>query len=76
MQYCNCLLKLTELPVCTCVIVENAYHVFYVCNRYHIQRQDLLDSLSDIPNLNLRKLLYGNETLSYQINVKIFLTVW
>ena len=58
------------LPACACTSVENAYHFFYVCNDYDIQRRELLVSLSDIPNRNLRKLLYGNETLPYLINVK------
>ena len=33
-------------------------------NAYH--------SLSDIPNLNLRKLMYGDEALPYPLNVRIF----
>ena len=43
---------MTELHVCTCGIVENAYHFFYVCIRYDIQRHELLDSLFNISNLN------------------------
>ena len=64
--------NMTESPACTCGIVENAYHFFYMCNRYDIQRRELFHSLSDIPNLNLRKLMYGDEALPYPLNVRIF----
>ena len=43
-----------------------------MCNRYDIQRRELFHSLSDIPNLNLRKLMYGDEALPYPLNVRIF----
>ena len=64
--------SMTESPACSCGTVENAYHFFFVCNRYNIERRTLMDSLLDVPNLNLRKLLYGDEKLSYPINVRIF----
>ena len=64
--------NMTESPACTCGIVENAYNFFYMCNRYDIQRRELFHSLSDIPNLNLRKLMYGDEALPYPLNVRIF----
>ena len=51
--------NMTESPACTCGIIENAYHFFFICNRYDIHRDDMFHSLSDIPNLNLRRLMYG-----------------
>ena len=62
---------MTELPACTCGIIENAYH-FFKCNRYNIHRRDMFHSLDDIPNLNLSMLLYGDEALPFQTNVRIF----
>ena len=64
--------RVSCMYTCTCGTVENAYHFFFVCNRYNIERRTLMDSLLDVPNLNLRKLLYGDEKLSYPINVRIF----
>ena len=67
--------NMTKSPVCTCGIIENAYHFFFICNRYDIPRDDMFHSLSDIPNLNLRRLLYGDETLPFQTNARFFLEV-
>ena len=66
---------MTESPACTCGIIENAYHFLFICNRYDIHKDDMFHSLSDIPNLNLRRLLYGDETLPFQTNARIFLEV-
>ena len=67
--------NMTESALCACGAIENAHHYFFTCGRYDIQRREMFDCLSEIPNLNLKKLLFGDETMSYQINVKIFLEV-
>ena len=64
--------NMTASPACTCGIVEKCVSFFYICNRYDIQRRELFHSLSDIPNLNLRKLKYGDEALPYPLNVRVF----
>ena len=61
--------NMTESPACTCGIVEK---FLYMCNCHDIQRRELFHSLSDIPNLNLRKLMYGDEALPYPLNVRNF----
>ena len=66
---------MTESALCACGAIENAHHYFFTCGRYDIQRRETFDCLSEIPNLNLKKLLFGDEAMSYQINVKIFLEV-
>ena len=67
--------NMTESALCACGSIENAHHYFFTCGRYDIQRREMFDCLSEIPNLNLKKLLFGDEAMSYQINVKIFLEV-
>ena len=62
-------------PLAPCGIIENAYHFFFICNRYNFHRRDMFHSLSDILNLNLRRLLYGDETLPFQTNERFFLEV-
>ena len=67
--------NMTESALCACGAIENAHHYFFTCGSYDIQRREMFDCLSEIPNLNLKKLLFGDEEMSYQINVKIFLEV-
>ena len=52
--------------------IENAQHYFFHCRFYHQQRAILLNEIRfyRVPTLDL--LLYGDLSLSYEINVNIF----
>ena len=43
---------------CTCGAIENAYHFFFNCGRYLIQRNDLLHELNFLPNVSLNIVMY------------------
>ena len=58
-----------------CLLLEAGLSFFFICSRYDIHRDDMFHSLSDIPKLNLRRLLYGDETFPFQTNARIFLEV-
>jgi hypothetical protein len=62
---CQCLLSVPETPE----------HYFLSCPFYILQRRDLLDKLTGIPNIspiNYRLLLYGDTTLDDHSNLQIF----
>ena len=67
--------NMTDSPACTCSIADNAYHFFFICTCYDTQRHEMFNSLSDIPNFNLRKLMYGDENFPYHINTRMFMEV-
>lgn len=56
-------------------ISENAYHYFFVCPHYDVQRQVFIQSITnlnlDIPT-SVDLLLYGDCSLPYNKNVAIF----
>lgn len=62
-------------PLCICGSVENAYHYFFVCGRFRLQRNELFDKLSSLPRITLKLLLSGDESLTYETNINIFSAV-
>ena len=64
--------NITDTPLCNCGSIENAQHYFFHCRFYHQQRAILLNEIRfyRVPTLDL--LLYGDLSLSYEINVNIF----
>ena len=68
--------NISQSPCCACgASVENAYHFFFVCNRFNLQRDEMFQALSDIPHVNTRILLRGDELLSHDTNILIFSSV-
>ena len=68
--------NIIESPSCACgATVENTYHFLFACDRYNLQRNEMFQALSDIPHINTRVLLRGDETLSLDTNIHIFSAV-
>jgi len=62
---------------CSCgCYSETTSHYFFACSKYVDFRQSLFDSVNSIipanVTLNLNLLLYGNNALTYEQNIKIF----
>ncbi|PJE78012.1 hypothetical protein CI610_03057 [invertebrate metagenome] len=51
--------------------VEDAYHFFFECNNYSVQRLQLFRDLNYFIPLDLQLLLFGKNELSHQENVTI-----
>ena len=63
-------------PFCTCEpYIENAEHFFFECSHFDNQRTHLMASLSNVVNITLDLLLYGNEYLTPHMNLLILLAV-
>ena len=60
-------------PTCQCgALAENPYHYFFECANYQDQRDSLFQSISDINDIQLNTLLFGNPELSLVQNQTIF----
>jgi hypothetical protein len=67
---------LREDPFCQCdIVIENAEHFFFKCNRYVEQRIILFRETRSYHPLNIDTLLFGRENLEYEDNVVIFESV-
>ena len=64
--------NIVDSASCTCGSIENAYHFFFMCDRYTNQRNDLFHDLNFLPNINLNLLLYGDVSRSIADNTSIF----
>ena len=63
-------------PFCTCgPYIENADHFFFDCSHFDNQRTHLMASLSNVVNITLDLLLYGNEYLTPHMSHIILLAV-
>ena len=62
----------SDSPLCQCGSVENAQHYFFHCRKYQVQRTKLMNIVSQYQTPSLSILLYGNNSLSYEINTIIF----
>ena len=63
-------------PFCTCgPYIENAEHFFFECSHFDNQRTHLMASLSNVVNITLDLLLYGDEYLTPHMNHLILLAV-
>ena len=65
--------SLVESPLCSCGLQETVSHYLLACNKYQHLRNRFLSDLACPVTLN--NLLYGDERLSYDQNVSIFLKV-
>ena len=64
--------NLVASPHCQCGLVENTYHYFFVCTRFHNQRLDLFNAVSALTEVSLRTLLYGDDNIPIDDNFAIF----
>ena len=62
-------------PYCICGAIEDTHHFLFECTNYANQRRIMNTTLIEFGHLSLNVLLYGDESLSFDQNVKIFDTV-
>ena len=67
--------NITDNDTCLCGHVEDTSHFLFDCPRFVSQRQVMVNRLLPISNPTLDLLLFGDSTLSYQVNVNIFSAV-
>ena len=67
--------NLTDSPLCRCGDIENSQHYFLYCHYYYEQRNEMLSSLSQLCNVSLDVLLFGDSSLSVDVNTQIFAVV-
>ena len=58
--------------LCTCGLSETAYHYFFECINYIVQRDRLFNDTIFIPNLTLNTILHGCPECSNQLNELLF----
>ena len=63
---------ITDSPLCRCGSIENSQHFFFHCPYYQQQRNALLNVVSTYHRPTLDLLLYGESSLSYDVNMLIF----
>jgi len=67
--------NLCDNPCCECGLVEDVYHLLFICHKYTESRRTMIMSLLNIHNfdvINTHLLLWGDEVLSETINDHIF----
>ena len=65
--------NLKEDPSCTCGSpCENAFHFFFECDMYNVQRHELLNSLRNFDRISIDLLMSGDPTLPLKNNINIF----
>ena len=63
-------------PLCDlCDVVENAYHYFFQCRKYIVERQVFNDTFRGFHPLNINAILNGNENWISEVNVVLFRAV-
>ena len=67
--------KLTNSPLCRCGNIENAEHYLLHCHLYRQPGNVMLNSISQLCHVSVDVLLFGDCSLSYDTNSKIFLSV-
>lgn len=67
--------SLTDSPLCRCGNLENVEHYLLNCQLYSQPRNEMLLCLSVICHVSLDVLLFGDSSLSFDTNRKIFLAV-
>ena len=65
--------NIIENPLCNCGEIEDPFQFFFECNQYNFIRRDMLTCISTICNSNLYILLHGNDGLSEEQNLNIFI---
>lgn len=67
--------RVTDTPLCRCGSVENTQHYFMNCYLYRAQRNELFATISQYCQVSMDTLLYGNNTLSSEINSDLFAAI-
>ena len=67
--------NIIENPLCNYGEIEDPFHFFFECSQYNHMRRDMFTCISAICNPNLNILLYGNDGLSEEQNLNIFMAV-
>ena len=63
-------------PLCDlCNVAEDAYHLFFQCRKYSVERQVFNDTVICFHPLNINVILYGNEYLNTEANMVLFRAV-
>ena len=68
--------NISDSLLCRCGSVENTHHFFFKCPFYNIVRNDLLREVSNLHEVSLKLLLYGDPNLSNDSNTRIFESVY
>ena len=67
--------NILDSPLCACGANEDINHFLLKCNRFSIQRQEMLDTVTHIHTPTLNVLLYGSQELNEMQNQQIFTAV-
>ena len=60
-------------PLCDlCNVAEDAYHYFFQCWKYSVERQVFNDTVIGFHPLNINVILYGNENWNTEANTVLF----
>ena len=64
---------LVESPLCSCGdSSEDAFHFFFQCNKYVLQRNDLQTKITPSASFNIKTVLFGTSTKMNAKNKDIF----
>ena len=58
-----------------CDVIEDAYHYFFQCRKYSVERQGFNDTVRGFHPLNINVILYGNEKWITEANMVLFRAV-
>ena len=64
--------NVADSPLCRCGSIENAQHFFFHCTFYQAQRNELINAVSPYQQPSLNLFLFGDLSLSQEINKMIF----
>lgn len=64
--------NISDSPLCRCGSIENSQHYFFHCQYYQVQRNKLLNAILPYQTPSIELLLYGNLSLTKEINTYIF----
>ena len=63
-------------PLCDlCGVAGDAYHYFFQCRKYSVERQVFNDTAIGFHPLNINVILYGNENWNTEENMVLFRAV-
>ena len=64
--------NVSDSPLCRCGSIEDSQHFFFHCRYYNIQRNELFDAVTMYKAPSLDLFLYGDSSLSLEVNTYIF----
>ena len=64
--------NLIESPLCSCDNIKTSKHYFLQCRRYQLQRHGMLHNISQICLVSRDMLLFGDISLSNDVNSRVF----